>query len=218
MKKRSVVFLLLGLIVLCSADISKPNVLIIGDSISIGYTPFVKESLKDKAEVFHHKGNARFTANGLEKLDSWLGDTKWDVIQFNWGLWDLCYRHSESKVQGERDKINGVLTTSLEEYQSNLEELVLKLEQTKAQLIFVTTTMVPDNEAGRFAEDVDKYNAVALDLMKKHGIKVNNLNKLSHKVHPKCGKGNDNVHYSKEGYEKLSKQIVKIIKKELRSL
>lgn len=23
------------------------------------------------------------------KIDGWLGDTQWDVIHFNWGVWDM---------------------------------------------------------------------------------------------------------------------------------
>lgn len=218
MNKRSVFLLMLGLILLCSATTIRPKVLIIGDSISIGYTPFVANALVDKAELIHHEGNAQFTANGLENLDLWLGDTQWDIIQFNWGMWDLCYRHPESKVQGQRDKINGLITTDLDEYESNLETLVTRLEKTGAKLIFVTTTMVPEDEAGRYAKDVDKYNAVALELMHKHGITVNDLNSLSLKVHPKYGKGASDVHYSEEGYEKLSKQITKVLRKELKKI
>ena len=84
-----------------------PKVLIIGDSISGGYTPRVVNLLKDKALVKHNPGNAQHTGTGIEKLDAWIGETDWDVIHFNWGLWDLCYRHPESKVQGRRDKVQG---------------------------------------------------------------------------------------------------------------
>jgi len=66
-----------------------PKVLIIGDSISIGYTPPLTEMLRGKAEVVHNPGNATHSAYGLKNLDAWLGDAKWDVIQFNHGLHDL---------------------------------------------------------------------------------------------------------------------------------
>ena len=75
----------------------KPNVLLIGDSISLGYTPHVVKMMQDEANVAHNKGNAQHSGTGVEKLEGWLGDTQWDVIHFNWGLWDLCYRHPESK-------------------------------------------------------------------------------------------------------------------------
>ena len=60
-----------------------PKVLIIGDSISLAFTPHVARQLDDKAAVMHNKGNAQHTGTGLEKLDQWVGDTHWDVIHFN---------------------------------------------------------------------------------------------------------------------------------------
>jgi hypothetical protein len=88
---------------------SLPRVLLIGDSISIGYTKTVIELLKGKAEVHRVQGNAGHTGMGIERLPKWLDpkNGKWDVIHFNWGLWDLCYRNPESKTQGRRDKVNG---------------------------------------------------------------------------------------------------------------
>ena len=96
--------LLFALIILESYIPEKPKVLIIGDSISIGYTPFVKEVLKHEAIVKHNSENAQHSGTGLLKLDTWIGNKKWDIIQFNWGHWDLCYRHPDVKVYGNRDK------------------------------------------------------------------------------------------------------------------
>src|SRR5690606_3837208 len=97
---------LLPLIVLLSFNQKKKKVLIIGDSISIGYFPFVKDALKEEAYVVHNPGNSQHTGTGLQRLDEWLGTTKWDVIHFNWGLWDLCYRNPRSEDAGKRDKVN----------------------------------------------------------------------------------------------------------------
>ena len=55
----------------------------------MGYTPFVIEGMANKAIVTHHEGNAGPTMRGIENIESWLGDGDWDVIQFNWGLWDM---------------------------------------------------------------------------------------------------------------------------------
>ncbi len=73
--------------------------------------------------------------------------------------------------------------------------------------------MVPTNEAGRYADDVEKYNAVAIEVMKKYNVSVNDLNRLSQKVHPKYGLGNDNVHYTEKGYEILAAKIIHGLKK-----
>jgi len=188
--------------------VQKPNILIIGDSISLGYTPFVIDNLTNKAIVTHNKGNARHTGYGLQKLYEWITDDKWDIIQFNWGLWDLCYRHPDSKIPGKRDKITGKITYDLDEYTANLDSIISKIRmKTKAKLVFVTTTYVPENEAGRFTTDAIKYNKAAKAVMAKNGIYVNDIYEKSIKIHHKYGKGSDNVHYSSKGYEELGKLI-----------
>ena len=194
----------------------KPRILIIGDSISIGYTPFVKEKLTKEAIVFHNPGNAQHTGTGLEKIEEWIGDEKWDIVQFNWGLWDLCYRNPDSKVQGNRDKENGKITYTIDAYTSNLDSIVTILQTiTEAKLIFVTTTCVPENEAGRFENDAVRYNDAAKKVMKKHSIIVNDIYEQSIPIHQKFGKGLDNVHYSDQGYEKLSELVTKFLITEL---
>jgi len=201
----------------CMKD--KPRILIIGDSISIGYTPFVKDNLASQTDVFHNPGNAQHTGTGLKKIDEWIGNEHWDIIQFNWGLWDLCYRHPDSKVQGNRDKVNGRITYTIDEYASNLDSIVRILKtKTKAKLIFVTTTFVPENEAGRFQNDAIKYNDVAKKIMKKHSVLVNDLYEQSISIHQKFGKGLDDVHYSTLGYERLSEQVAIFLKAEIKSI
>ena len=213
-KQLFLIIALCGILVGFEQD-TKPNVLIIGDSISIGYTPHVKSALRDRANVFHNEGNAQHTGTGLEKLEEWLGDTQWDVIHFNWGLWDLCYRHPDSKEVGNRDKIKGTVTYTPEVYAANLEKLVIRLEKTGAQLIFATTSYVPKGEVGRFVKSDKIYNKAALEVMKKHGIRVNPLNRTSKKIHKKHPAGSGNVHYTKEGYRLLSIPVVEGIENSL---
>lgn len=197
----------------------QPKILIIGDSISIGYTPFVQEKLKGKAEVMHNPGNAQHTGTGLKKIAEWLGEEEWDIIQFNWGLWDLCYRHPDSKHYGNRDKVKGTLTHTVEAYAANLDSLVVILKElTDARLVFLTTSYVPEAEAGRYSEDVLRYNAAAIKVMEKHAVPVRDIYNTSKKLHQKHGRAPDDVHFMEEGYEKLSRSIAKFLHKELRAL
>ncbi len=194
-----------------------PNVLIIGDSISIGYTPHVRRMLAGKANVTRAKTakggiiNCGSTAIGLEGLDGWLGETKWDVIHFNWGLWDLCYRHPDAKAYGNRDKINGTVTATPKQYQANLRKLVKKLKATGAVLVWATTTPVPEGEAGRIAGDAVKYNAEARKVMEENEIVINDL--YAH-IKPVAGdyyiKPGD-VHYTQTGSEFLGKKVAAAI-------
>lgn len=189
-------------------DQALPNVLILGDSISIGYTRQVREGLKGKANVIRPNANCGDTRHGLAQIETWLGDGKWQVIHFNWGLHDLCYRNPALKTQGQRDKVNGTLSVPLTDYEQNLETLVARLKQTGAKLIFANTTLVPAGEAGRFPGDEVKYNAAARRVMEKHGVPINDLHATTQAFPPALFAGAGNVHFSADGSAKLAAQVV----------
>src|SRR5436309_269245 len=75
-----------------------PRVLLIGDSISMGYTLPVRKLLDGKANVHRIPENGGPTTTGLAQIDRWLGDGKWDVIHFNWGLHDIK-RDGQDRLQ-----------------------------------------------------------------------------------------------------------------------
>ena len=58
-----------------------PRVMLIGDSISIGYTLKTRELLKGLANVHRPRGNCGDTASGLGNLDQMLGKEHWDVAE-----------------------------------------------------------------------------------------------------------------------------------------
>jgi lysophospholipase L1-like esterase len=187
-----------------------PKVLIMGDSISLGYTPLVKKLLVGKAEVIHHKGNAGPTIRGIKQIDSWLGDTKWDVIHFNFGLWDM---YGWEYVKENRSPAM---------YEKRLETLVLRLEKTGAKLIWATTTpSCPAPEFSmqkRFNSDViiapaleKQYLDAALRVMKKHKIPINDLHALIKPTLKQHAVAPNNVHFKPAGREKLAKQVAKQI-------
>ena len=124
-------------------DLSLPNVLLIGDSISIGYTEPVRNLLSGKANVYRIPENGGPTSRGVANLDKWLGDRKWDLIHFNWGLHDLKYMKD-----GKLD-LSGTELSTVEQYAENLEELVARLKNTRAKLIWASTTPVPEGAGGR---------------------------------------------------------------------
>jgi lysophospholipase L1-like esterase len=183
-----------------------PKVLVIGDSVSLGYTPTVVGALEGKAVVKHNVNpdNAGSTRGGLKHLDGWLGDTQWDVIHFNWGLWDINRR-----VNGKRD-LEGPIALSPEEYEANLEKLVTRLEKTGAKLIWAPITCCPGGWGRRKGDDV-AYNAVAEKVMKRHGVAINDLHKLSSEFPPDLYKSPGNVHFSEEGYRKLGEAVARAI-------
>ena len=111
-----------------------PRVLLIGDSISIGYTLPVRERLAGKANVHRIPVNAASTTDALAHFDEWVGSEKWDVIHFNWGLHDL-------KLMPD-----GKPHVSLPDYERNLRELVARLQPLSKKLIWCSTTPVPGTE------------------------------------------------------------------------
>lgn len=198
-----------------AVDADRPRVLIIGDSISLGYTPSVKRMMSEEAEVVHNKGNAQHTGTGLAKLDEWLGEKPWDVIHFNWGLWDLCYRHPDAKTQGRRDKVNGSITLSLADYEKNLEQLVTRLKATDAVLIFATTTPVPEGELGRVIGDDVRYNNAARRVMERHEITINDLHAAVLPRLAELQKPGGDVHFLAEGSEFLAERVAEAVREAL---
>jgi len=183
-----------------------PDVLIIGDSISIGYTKPLKALLQGKATVIHSPGNAQHSAYGLANLDAWLGDTPWVVIHFNHGLHDLKYVDAQGKNVASKNE--GHIQIPLDQYKNNMEAIVARLKQTGAKLIFATTTPYPEKPSGPLREvgDAEKYNAVALDIMKKNDIAVNDLCSF---IGPRLGtlQRPKNVHFTEEGSSVLAQEV-----------
>jgi lysophospholipase L1-like esterase len=191
------------------------NVLLLGDSIAIGYTPVVRALMAGRANVHRPAANCGDTRAGLEHLTTWLGATKWDVIHFNWGLHDLCYRHPESTVYGHRDKVNGTIAVPLEQYERHLEELVTRLKATGAKLIWAATTVVPAGEAGRFVGDDEKYNTAAARVMQRHGIAIDDLHALTKEFPADLFTQPGDVHYTPAGNERLGRQVAEVIRRAL---
>lgn len=191
-----------------------PRVLLLGDSISIGYTPFVQSMLKGKANVHRPAANCQATRHGLQQLDAWLGPSKWDVIHFNWGLHDLKYVGPDGTNLADPKAATSKHQVPIEEYEKNLDELVRRLSKTGAKLIWCSTTPVPAGATGRVESDAPKYNEAALRVMQKHGVAVNDLysfalGRLKEIQRPA------NVHFSDEGSQQLAGQVVKAIEQVL---
>lgn len=181
-----------------------PRVLLIGDSISIGYTQAVREALEGVANVHRAPTNCGPTIRGLQQLEQWLGDGDWDVVHFNWGLHDLKL-------------IAGKHQVPLDEYGKNLKELVSRLQKTDATLIWCNTTPVPEGALlpPRSNDDVIAYNQAAETIMKEAGIAIDDLYgfakpKLEQIQRPA------NVHFTPEGSKVLAEQVARSIREALK--
>ena len=178
-----------------------PRVLLIGDSISIGYTLPTRALLKGKVNLHRIPTNGGPTIKGLEQIDTWLGKKKWDVIHFNWGLHDLKYMGPNGENLFPKEK-GGKVQVPIQEYEKNLERLVVRMKKTNAKLIWRNTTPVPPGSKGRYVGDSIKYNAAAARVMIRHGIPTHDLFTMSKKRMKEIMLP-ANVHYTKDGSEVL---------------
>ena len=187
-----------------------PRVLLIGDSISIGYTVGVRELLLGKANVHRPLTNCGPTTKGVKELDKWLGDKPWDVIHFNFGLHDLKYlgprgqNLADPKGEGSHQQV------PLADYEKHLKTMVARLEKTGARLIWRSTTPVPPGARGRVVGDSAKYNKVAAKIMKERKITIDDMYsfcmpRLKEIMRPA------NVHFTPAGSKALAKQAVTAI-------
>ncbi len=198
-------------------DPKLPRVMIIGDSISVGYTDEVRRLLAGKANVHRVAGNAGPSSSGVQKLKEWLAPTNgtWDVIHFNFGLHDLKL--------GTGGKDNQPYATSdghqvsLEDYEKNLSQLVTTFKTTGAALVWCSTTPVPTGKVDppRQPEDVLKYNEAARQVMIKNGVAIDDLFATAQPRLPDIQLPH-NVHYTKEGYAELAKQVAASIEDALK--
>lgn len=186
-----------------------PRVLLIGDSISMGYTIPVREELAGAAIVHRIPKNGGSTIQGLKSIDYWLGDIKWDVICFNFGLHDL------KRLKDRKYDIAGEPVTTPGQYAENLEKLVKRLKTTTTKIIWVTTTPVPAGSPGRVEGSEIKYNKAAKTVMRKNGIAINDLYQFALPRLEKIQLPN-NVHFTPAGYKLLGKEVAKSIRKAIR--
>lgn len=168
-----------------------PRVLLIGDSVSRGYTLATRKALEGKANVHRAPANCGPTATGLKKLDVWLGEGKWDIIHFNFGIHDR--------------------NTHLADYTQRLEQLVERMEKTGATLIWATTTPIPDDPSKRqTAASIVERNKAASEIMTKHKIAIDDLFTAVTPHLDRLQNPND-VHFNSAGYDFLGKQVAESI-------
>ena len=192
-----------------------PRVLLIGDSISIGYTPGVKDLLQGTADVQRVNQNCGPTTRGLANLDKWLGDEAWDVIHFNFGLHDLKYIDENGKRVPPSD---GKIQVAPEDYRRNLTSIVESLLRSGATLIWCTTTPVPAGAHGRIPGDAVRYNRIALDVIHNVApagtILVNDLHGYVQQHSEQIQKPAD-VHFTPAGRQRLATQVSAAIRQAL---
>jgi len=186
------------------------DVLIIGDSISMGYTPRAAERLADAARVLHNPGNGGDSANVAGQLDAWLTDAAPGLVHFNCGLHDIKLARDTRIHQ-----------VPLHAYRANLVRIVDRLVESGATLVWATTTPVIDERHhaakpfDRHNRDVEEYNGVAADIMARAGIAVNDLHAAVLADGPADLLADDGVHFTEGGYARLADLVADFLRPRL---
>jgi lysophospholipase L1-like esterase len=195
-----------------------PKVLIIGDSIAGDYFPIVEEKLKGKVLLYkatqiNDEGeitSCEGTTMGVKHIDDWLGDTKWDVIHFNFGLHDI--KHIDPETGKNSKNLNDPQQANPEQYGKNLRVIVQKLKASGAKLIFATTTPYPDKlgKQMRTPGMPAVYNKIAIEIMRENDIAINDiyfyvLPRMEKLQRPK------NVHFMENGSKALGEKVAQSI-------
>lgn len=183
------------------------NLLLIGDSIRMGYDKSVKRTLEGKANVIFPNDNCRFASYVLRYFHEYLGETNGEdinVIHWNAGLWD-CLRLFEEEPH-----------TPIEVYKYYIERICIRIKKLcpNAKVIFATSTRVLSEKMStnfkRYNEEIEKYNAVAVSVVKKYGFEINDLYSVSETLPEQAH--SDAVHYyTPEGTKAFTNQVLSFV-------
>lgn len=176
-------------------DPKLPRVLLIGDSVSRGYTLATRKELAGAANLHRAPENCGPTANGLKKLKVWLGEGKWDIIHFNFGIHDR--------------------KTPLPDYEQRLDDITTQLKATGAKVIWASTTPVAEGGMkDALPADLVARNEVAARVMAKHGVEIDDLYTVMLPRLREFQPPND-VHFKEPGYQFLGQQVAAAIRKHI---
>jgi acyl-CoA thioesterase-1 len=147
-------------------------------------------------------------------LSQWLGDTKWDVIHFNFGLHDLKYMGKNGKNLADPSDPQSSAQVSLAQYADNLQTIATALKATGATVIWRETTPVPEGAKGRVPADAIRYNNAAANVIERiGGIQTDRMFAFA------TGKRNlqkpADVHYTADGSAELADHVADQIRKAL---
>jgi lysophospholipase L1-like esterase len=184
------------------------RVLLIGDSIRMGYVPGVRERLLGRAEIAEIPENGGDSANLLDKLSGWLDDLADDppaVAYVNCGLHDIKRAYASDARQ-----------VGLVEYRANVRSiLALLTERMPDRTVWASTTPVVYERHharkgfDRFDADVLDYNAAAASVAMELGVPVHDLYRAVADDDVMECVGEDGVHMTARGNALLAEHVAK---------
>jgi lysophospholipase L1-like esterase len=184
------------------------KVVLIGDSIRMGYQSLVQEKFRE-CEVWGPVENCRHSLWALDHFQQWVSDQHPDVVHVNFGLHD-----AQIQPDGEHQILLPQYRLCLQRFINNIK----KLEKTK--IIWATTTPKYSPEEGKPITqwqvnknvDIQAYNATALEIVNHEGLPISDLHDvIVRNDFSKC-LIEDGCHMTEFGNEVLSDAVVKAIR------
>lgn len=185
------------------------RVVLIGDSIRMGYEATVRSALEGAAEIWTPgQENGGTSRNVLARLEEWVVGQRPDIVHVNAGLHDLA-----------RDPGQPGPRVELAEYPSNVRAILKGIrERTKARVVWALSTPVnqqwhhQDRGFDRHEADVTAYNAAAAGVCRELGVPVNDLYGLVMAAGRDQLLQKDGVHFKPEGYALLGCGVANVIR------
>ncbi len=198
---------------LSAADL--PKVVLLGDSIRLGYAPRVAKKLEGKASVVSPAKNGGDSNNEVKNLGDWAIKEQPDVVHFNAGIHDI-----------KKFKATGKHQVEPAQYESNLRSIVERLrKETKATVIFALTTPVIDDRAAKLRAKAEyellsasqnQYNDIARRVMKELNVPINDLPAALGSAEEQAKLvSEDGIHMTSAGTEKLAAAVAATVSEHL---
>ena len=194
-----------------------PRLLLIGDSISVHYAPYLEDCLRGRFTLLNREGAAAALADLDVPLGANWGDSsrilerlrstglleaaRADLALVNCGLHDI-----------KRLTPTAACQVPLDNYRENLEQIADLFERAKTPVTWVTTTPVDDErharlmkKFARFERDVLAYNEAAEAVMRRRGVPVIDLHGFTKQLGPDIF--DDHVHFTPEVRNKQARRL-----------
>lgn len=179
------------------------KIILVGDSIRLGYQETACAELAGWANVWAPNQNGGTSENVLAHLDEWVLKRQPCVVHINCGLHDL------RKEFGQNTS-----AVPLDAYIKTVGEILSRVKtETDAIVVWALTTPVnqewhrKNKEFDRFEADVVAYNTAAADVAREFVVVVNDL----FSIVTSAGRDDlllpDGVHFKPKGYALLGKSV-----------
>ena len=183
------------------------NVLLLGDSIRMGYDKTIKKTLEGYAKVYSPEENCRFASYLLRYLGDYgalIKNGAPDIIHWNAGLWDCLRQYGEEPH------------TPINFYAYYIERICIRMKKLypNAIIIFATSTSVLSEKMvegfKRYNNEIEDYNKVAIEISKKYGFLIDDLYEISSKL-PESAHSDAVHYYTPEGTEAITNKVLSTI-------